>query len=424
MGLGSLKIAKMTAVGLLALAVGAMPGIGEVHAAEEEEVSVPSAMPGEGPFLYQTAEQSRMKVEVVARGLAHGYSLAFLPGGDLLIVERGQRLRLLRGATTASPRLESAAIADVPTYGNVEHLHRDDLFGIQDVVAHPEFAKNGLLYFTYNRPEAYDAGADRVKGSIILARAKLDGLRLTKKQDLIVGEPVIGTGGSRIIFDGQGSLFVSVGGLSTGDVEASQRTDNIYGKVLRIRPDGTIPADNPFFGTSGARKEVWTYGHRDPLGLAIDPRSGRLVASEHGPQGGDEINLLMPGRNYGWPTFSYGTVYGGSKLPHAPVGQGTEGPLMVWMPAIAPNGITFYTGDAMPGWKNNLFVTSARRGQINGTGSLVRVVTTDDLDEKRQEALLTDLHQRFKDVKQGPDGYLYALTDEAESVVLRLRPAE
>ncbi len=422
MGLGSLKIAKMTAAGLVALAVVGVPGIVPVHAAEEEEVSVPTSAPGAGPFLYATAEQPRVKAEVVARGLAHGYSLAFLPGGDLLIVERGQRLRLLRGATSESPRLEPAAIAAVPSYTDIEHLHRDDVFGIQDVVPHPEFAKNGLLYFTYNRPASYDAGAGRLKASSILARAKLDGLRLTKVQDLIVGEQVVGTGGSRIIFDGEGSLFVSVGALSTGDIESAQRTDNIYGKVLRVRPDGTIPADNPLFSATGARKEIWTYGHRDPLGLAIDPRSGRLVASEHGPQGGDEINLLMPGRNYGWPTSSYGTNYGGSRLPQAPVGQGTEGPIMVWLPAIAPNGITFYTGDAMPGWKNNLFVTSARRGQINGTGSLIRVVTNDDLDEKRQEALLTDLHQRFKDVKQGPDGYLYALTDEAESVVLRLRP--
>lgn len=423
MGSRSLKVRASAAAAILALAASGMVG-GSAQAADEENVSFPSVTPGAGPFLYQTAEQPRIAVEVVARGLAFGYSLAFLPGGDLLIVERGQRVRLLRGATTATPRLEARAIADVPTYAGIEHLHADDVFGIQDIVADPDFARNGLVYFTYNRPENLDAGAGRLRASSVLARARLDGLRLTKKQDLIVGEPLVGTGGSRIVLDGKGSLFVAIGALSIGDTESAQRTDNIYGKILRVRPDGAVPADNPFFGKPGARKEIWTYGHRDPLGLAIDPRSGALVASEHGPQGGDEINVLLPGRNYGWPTFSYGTSYGGSRLPQAPVGQGTEGPVVIWMPAIAPNGISFYTGDAFPRWKNNLFVTSARRGQINGTGSLVRLVTNDSLDEKRQEMLLADLHQRFKDVKQGPDGFLYALTDEPESMVLRIRPAE
>jgi glucose/arabinose dehydrogenase len=379
-------------------------------------------MPGPGPFNFATAEQASIKVEVVARGLSHAYSLAFVPGGDALIVERGARLRLLRRATGSDPELVAEPISNVPEYGNAAHLHVDDVLGIQDVALDPNFAVNRLVYFTYNKPVGYDAVAKRIMAATVLARGRLDDLRLTDVKELLVGEAAVGPGGSRILFGNDGHVFISVGGLSVGDAESSQRTDNIYGKVLRIGLDGSIPADNPFAGTQGARPEIWTYGHRDPLGLAIDSRSGRIVASEHGPQGGDELNELLPGKNYGWPTFTFGTEYGGSKLPVGPVGPGTEPPLMVWSPSIAPNGIVFYTGETMPGWKNNLFVASARRGQINGTGALIRVVLNDKLQETRQEVLLDDLHQRLKDIRQGPDGMLYAVTDEAESVLLRIGP--
>jgi glucose/arabinose dehydrogenase len=408
---------------VLASALSLAPSI-PAQASDEEEVGFASAMPGPGPFRYETAELPEIRVDVVARGLAHGYSLAFLPGGDALIVERGLRLRLLRQAAGESPQLEPGPIENAPSYSDIDQLHPDDVLGIQDVMPHPQFETNRLIYFTYNRPTGYDLASGRLTSATVLARARLDGLRLEYMADLLVGEAVVGTGGSRILFGPDDLLYVSVGALSVGDIESAQRTDNIYGKVLRIRADGAIPADNPFFGVEGARPEIWTYGHRDPLGLAIDRRSGRLLASEHGPQGGDEVNELLPGRNYGWPKHTYGTEYGGSRLPHAPVGPGTEGPLMAWMPAIAPNGIAIYTGDAMPAWKNNLFLASARRGQINGTGALVRVVLSEQLYEKRQEVLLGDLHQRFKDVRQGPDGLLYVLTDEDDSVLLRIGPSD
>jgi glucose/arabinose dehydrogenase len=247
-------------------------------------------------------------------------------------------------------------------------------------------------------------------------------MQLVDSQDLVVGEAVRDVGGSRILF-GKGNLvYVSVGALSSGDIESAQRTDNIYGKVLRVRDDGSIPDDNPFVKVQGARAEIYSLGHRDPLGLTVDVRSGSLIASEHGPQGGDEINRILPGRNYGWPEYTYGTEYEGSPLPTAPVGPNTEPPLMVWMPGIAPSGTTFYDAARIPAWKNNLFVASARHGQIERTGALVRVVFNENLQEIRQEALLESLHQRVRDVRQGPDGLLYVLTDEDNSVLIRMSP--
>ncbi|MEP7351153.1 MAG: PQQ-dependent sugar dehydrogenase [Sphingorhabdus sp.] len=388
-----------------------------------QQVGLTSVPPGAGPFHYETAEQKDVRVDIVARDITHGYSVLFLPNGDALIVERGLSLRLLRGATGMSPELVATPVANVPEFSKVENLHPDDVLGIQDVALHPDFAANGLIYFTYNKPVSYDAVAKRLNTVSVLGRAKFDGMKLSNARDLLVGETVIGTGGSRILFGPGKTLYISIGALSTGDIDSAQRTDNIYGKVLRINTDGSIPADNPFAKVKGARPEIWTYGHRDPLGLAIDPRSGSVVASEHGPQGGDELNVLLPGRNYGWPKYSYGTEYAGSPLPAMPVGADTVGPIVTWLPAVAPNGIAFYTGDAIPAWKNNLFIASARRGQINGTGALLRVVFNDKLQEMRQESLLDDLHQRFKDVRQGPDGMLYALTDENSSVLLRISPA-
>jgi len=393
-----------------------------VGAAEEMEVGLMPVAVGKGPFYFDTAEQHDIRVDVLVRGLAHGYCLAFLPNADALIVERGSRLRLLRNATGPKPTLVEAPIAGAPEFNASEHLHPDDVLGIQDLALHPEFAKNQLVYYTFNRPLGFDAEAKRLYVATVLARARLQGLQLVDAQDLVVGESVHGAGGSRILFGKGDEVYVSVGALSTGDVDSAQRTDNLYGKVLRVKTDGRIPDDNPFVGVKGARGEIYTFGHRDPLGLAIDRRTGSIVASEHGPQGGDEVNHILSGRNYGWPRYTYGTEYGGSALPTAPVGPGTEPPIMIWAPGIAPTGIAFYDGDKIPGWKNNLFVASARRGQVNGTGALIRVVLNDKLQETRQEALLSGLHQRFKDVRQGPDGLLYALTDEDDSVLVRISP--
>lgn len=405
-----------------ALLAAAMSQSAPGQAAEVPEVGVPNDLPGPGPFTSISAEQAAVKTEIIARGLSHVYSIAFLPNGDALIVERGQRLRLLRDATGKNPVLDPKPISGAPEYTKAAGLDPFDVLGIQDIKPDPDFAANHIVYLTFNRPVGFDKKAKRITASSVLAKARLDGLALTGMTDLVVGEPKVATGGSRIIVGKGGLLFVSFGALSEGDIQSAQRLDTVYGKVLRVGVDGRIPADNPFVGRKGARHEIWTYGHRDPLGLAFDPRSGRLVASEHGPQGGDELNELLPGRNYGWPTSTYGTEYGGSPLPVAPVAPGTQAPLEIWSPGIAPTGIAFYTGSAMPGWANNLFVTSARRGQINGTGALIRVVFNDKLQEMRQEILLDNLHQRFKDVQQGPDGRLYAATDEDSAIVVRIGP--
>ena len=415
------KTLRGAALGVTAALASVMPA--PAYSSDVKEVGVPSQLPGPGPFIFASAEEARVKVEIIASGLSHAYSLAFLPDGDALIVERGLRLRLLRGATGADPKLIAQPIANIPTYVDLPHLHPDDVLGIQAIALDPDFATNRQIFFTYNKPIGLDTATQRIPAATVLARGELDGMRLTKLKDLLQGEAVVGAGGSRILFGRSNEVFVSVGALSVGDVDSAQRTDNIYGKILRISRDGTIPPDNPFVKTAGARPEIWTYGHRDPLGLAMDPRSGRILASEHGPQGGDELNEIRPGGNYGWPRFTFGTDYGGSSLPTNPVAADIQAPLMFWSPSVAPNGIAFYTGEILPEWKNNLFVTSARRGQINGTGALLRIVLNDNLQEVRQEILLDSLHQRLKDVGQGPDGKLYVVTDEDQSVVMRIGPA-
>jgi glucose/arabinose dehydrogenase len=203
--------------------------------------------------------------------------------------------------------------------------------------------------------------------------------------------------------------------------DSAQRLDTVYGKVLRLRDDGTIPADNPFVGRAGARGEIFSLGHRDHLGLTVSP-SGMVLNAEEGPNGGDELNAILAGRNYGWPKVSFGRGYDGPRISESPVADGIEQPLVVWLPSIAPGGITFYTADRYPAWKGNLFVTSARRGEIPGTGGLERVVFNPRMEELRRETLFTELHQRWRDVRQGPDGLLYGLTDEDDGALLRIEP--
>jgi glucose/arabinose dehydrogenase len=194
--------------------------------------------------------------------------------------------------------------------------------------------------------------------------------------------------------------------------------------VLRLTEDGKIPPDNPFVGKAGARTEVFSMGHRDQLGLTVHEATGTVLAAEHGPNGGDEINVILPGHNYGWPKFSFGRTYEGPRISETPLGPGIDQPLVLWVPSIAPTGLTFYTGDKIPAWKGNLFVGSARRGEVPRTGGLERVVVNDKLEELRRESLLGDLHQRIRDVRQGPDGLLYVITDEDDGALLRIEPAQ
>ena len=371
-----------------------------------------------GPYTFDTAEQHPIRVVVVARGLPHPFSLAFLPNGDALVTERGTRLRIIRNATGTQggpgARIDPDPIAGTPQMPAFRGG------GLQEVTVHPRFAANGLVYFTYNKAEGVSENPAQQKSAVVLARGRFDGKALTSVQEIMVGEVRTGSSGSRLAFGPDGLLYMTTGAPFD---DQAQNPSSVYGKVLRLRDDGGVPPDNPFAGRAGARPEVFSLGHRDQLGLTVHQPSGTVLAAEHGPNGGDEINVILPGRNYGWPRFSFGRDYTGPRISEAPLGPGIEQPLVLWLPSIAPTGLTFYTGDRLAAWKGNLFVGSARRGEVPRTGGLERVVVNDKLEELRRETLLTDLHQRIRDVRQGPDGLLYVLTDEDDGALLRLEPA-
>jgi aldose sugar dehydrogenase len=366
-----------------------------------------------GSYSFDTAEQHRLRVVVVARGLAHPFSLAFLPNGDALVTERGARLRLVRNATGVA-KVEPEPIAGIPQ----QPAFRTG--GLQEIALHPKFATNGFVYFTYNKAgEVSASNPQQRQSAITLARGKFDGKAITNVQELFVGDWNNGASGSRVAFGPDGFVYITTG-APFGD--QAQNTNTVYGKVLRLREDGTVPPDNPFVGKAGHRPEIFSMGHRDQLGLTIHPATGTVLTAEHGPNGGDEVNLILPGKNYGWPKWSFGRNYEGPRISETPLGPGIEQPLILWIPSIAPTGLTFYTGDKFPTWKGNLFVGSARRGEVPRTGGLERVVVNDKLEELRRESLLTELHQRIRDVRQGPDGLLYVVTDEDDGALLRLEP--
>ena len=371
-------------------------------------------------YEFDTAEQHKLRVTVVARGMPHPFSLALLPDGDALISERGGSLRLLRNATGATGRpttLEAAPVAGLPA---VEVKYRNA--GLQDIALHPQFATNRLVYFTFNKPgdffPASGATPARQQSRMAILRARFDGKALTQLEEIFLGDSE-GTSGSRITFGPDGFLYAVIG-AAFGDI--AQKLDVTTGKVLRLRDDGKIPADNPFAGRPEAKGSVFSYGHRDPLGLTVHPVTGGVLAAEHGPNGGDEVNLIQSGKNYGWPRVTFGHGYDGAVLADSPLAAGIEPPLVYWVPSIGPTGLLVYTGDRFPGWKLNLFVGSVRRGEIPRTGGLERVVLNDKLQELRRETLLTELHQRIRDVRQGPDGLIYVLTDEDDGALLRLEP--
>ncbi|MBL8136540.1 MAG: PQQ-dependent sugar dehydrogenase [Acidobacteria bacterium] len=364
-----------------------------------------------GPYQFDTAEQHQLRVVVAARGLSHPYGVALLPGGDALVTERGKALRLVRGAGGPSPRLEPTPVAGLPAPAAIRGG------GWQDVVLHPKFAENRLVYLSYNKAESASPTA---KSAVALGRGTFDGTAISGFSEIFAGEFKDGNSGSRIAFGADGTLYLTTG---AGNGLFAQEPSSVYGKVLRLRDDGSIPPDNPYLGRPGARPEVFSIGHRDQLGLAWHAASGSLLAADHGPNGGDEVNLVMARRNYGWPLSSYGRQYDGPRWSDTPVGEGVEQPLLLWVPSIAPSGLAIYTGDRFPVWKGNLFVGSARRGEVPRTGGLERVVLNDRLQEIRRETLLTELRQRIRDVRQGPDGLLYVLTDEDDGALLRLEPA-
>jgi glucose/arabinose dehydrogenase len=406
----------------LPLAVVVAASTGAVVAQQPPNIGIAPVSLSSNQYTFDTAEQHRIRVVVVAKGLVHPFSLAFLPNGDALVTERGVRLRVIHNATgpqtgqgPVSPALDPQAVAGIPQ----TPAFRGG--GLQEVVLHPKFSTNGFVYFTYNKAgDVISENPPQRKSAVTLARGRFDGKAIVGVEELFMGDWSAGASGSRIVFAQDGLLYMTTG-APFGD--QAQKLDTVYGKVLRLRDDGRAVQDNPFAGRTGSRPEIFSFGHRDQLGIAIHPTTGAILTAEHGPNGGDEINVILPGRNYGWPTFSYGRNYDGPRISETPLGPGIEQPLVVWLPSIAPTGLTFYTGDRMPAWKGNLFVGSARRGEVPRTGGLERVVFNDKLEELRRETLLTDLHQRIRDVRQGPDGLLYLLTDEDDGALLRIEPA-
>ena len=352
------------------------------------------------PLEYQTAEGQKIRVSVVARGIARPWSIAFLPNDVMLVTETHGKLRVIRNGV-----LDPEPVQGVP---EVRPLRRS---GLLDLALHPRFGENNFVYLTYHKPVGEDSGA------LALARGRWDGRALRDVRDLFVTDPGSGTV-SRIVFGPDGTLYMSTAG---GD---AQDPSTHAGKILRLRDDGSVPPDNPFVGLEGYRPEIFTLGHRTTLGLTVHPGTGQIWQNENGPNGGDEINILVPGGNYGWPLVSLGRTYQGPWHSQKFQQEGFIDPVVYWMPSIAVSGLTFYTGDKLPKWKGDVFVGGLRYGEIIGTGQIQRVLLNENLEELRREVLLKDWGHRMRDIRQGPDELLYVLVDEDDGAVLRIEPAE
>jgi glucose/arabinose dehydrogenase len=361
---------------------------------------------GEGPWVFETFEPAtRIRVSVVTRGLDHPWSMAWLPSGDMLITERRGRLRLFRDG-----------VLDAEPVDGVPEVLPAGLGGLLDIALDPEFDRNQRVYFTYTKVQEDDL-------TTALARGRFDGEALVDVEDVFLARNAGGRGAaSRILFGADGALYMSIGGAGAPGDERSQDPLSHKGKLLRLTPEGAPPADNPFVGREGYLPEIFSMGHRNQEGLALHPSTGAVWASEQGPQGGDEVNIIEAGANYGWPVVTYGREYDGRPASDQPWRADLKAPEIFWVPSIATSGLAFYTGDAFPGWKGNLFAGGMVEARIAGTGQLQRIVFNEN-GEVRREALLRDLHQRIRDVRQGPDGLLYLLTDEAEGALLRIEPA-
>ncbi len=358
---------------------------------------LPACIAAQAPDQFPS-KAGPIRVVTVASGLEHPWGLAFLPDGRMLVTERPGRVRIVAKDGTLS-----APLAGVPA------VAARGQGGMLDVALDPDHARNQVVYLSYSEPG--EGGAGTAVARATLTETALENLTVIFRQDPKHGGA--GHFGSRLVFAPDGNLFVTLG--ERQQRQYAQDLTRHWGKVVRIRPDGSVPADNPFVGRSDAKPEIWSYGHRNPQGAALHPTTGQLWTVEHGARGGDEINLPKPGRNYGWPVISYGVDYSGAKIGEGTAKEGMEQPAWYWDPSIAPSGMTFYTGDRFPAWKGSLFVGSMKF-------MMLARLTVEGEKVVAEERLLEGINERIRDVRQGPDGYLYLLTDMPKGRILRIEP--
>jgi aldose sugar dehydrogenase len=381
------------------------PQGGGVGAFAPPAINWPSPPLPDGPIMIESAEIRSLRIVVMMKQLQQPWSIAFLPDGAILVTERPGRLRIVR-----NDLLAPNPVAGVP------QVRAAGLQGLMDVVLHPRFVENKWIYLSYHKPAGGNAGATTI------ARGTWDGKALTDVRD-IFESGATGTESSRIAFGRDGMLYMTISAPGIGpQVVRSQDPGDYAGKVIRLRDDGTVPPDNPFIGRSEFKPAIYTLGHRNGHALVVNPETGELWATEQGPNGGDEINIIKAGRNYGWPMVSYGRNYLGPRVSENPTRDGTEQPIVFWVPSIAVTGMTFYTGDRFPAWKRSVFVGGLREGEVPRTGQIQRLMFNENWEEIRREPMLRELKQRIRDVRQGPDGLLYVVTAEEQGALLRIEP--
>lgn len=365
---------------------------------------------GAGPFEQESWAARNFRVVVVATGLTAPRDMEFLPSGDILITEGGGSLRIFR----------NGKLLPDPAPGTPKVVARGTMAGLQDMALHPDFEKNRLIYISYHKPVWGDLGTNSIW------RGVWTGNGIDNGKDIFVSGDV-DMEVSALEFGPDGKLYMSMGGPAWGPQESVMRVqhlDDFGGKVIRLNDDGSVPADNPLVGVEGANPEIYTLGHRNVMSFAINPDTRELWASEMGPNGGDEINIIRAGENYGWPVVSDGRSYKGPFISKTPYQEGMTRPYIVFVPSPSLSGMMFYTGDAFPGWKGSLFVGALRFGESPRSGHLLRIGFNAEWEDLHREMLLVDLHQRIRDVAQDAGGLVYVVTGENPAALLRLEPME